>query len=285
MENRFSNMEKIDRYINGQLRDDENAEMRQRIAEDEGFRKLFDDLEIMAEGIRKSAAETSVEEKLAKLKQTVHLEEGFETDKSTNDPEANEEIKLAPPETEDPQSDNTFVLRFPVAEIFYRYKVAIAATVSLVVVAWFALNQLIPVSEEKLFAENFVPYPSTSGSTRGNTENDNSRDKAHLAYASENYALAVGFFEELKLQSDFSLTDRFYLGNAYLVLGDGEKAVETFSMVVAEGNGLKVLAQWYLGLSYLQLGDTDNTVEVLSEVRDAGVEKSEEAGEILKKLK
>jgi len=287
MENGFLNMEKIDNYINGQLRDDENVEMRQLIVEDEDFRKLFDDMEIITEGIRKSAAETSVEEKLVKLKQTIHLEESFKSEEIIHEvvPDQENEIKLHGPKIQDTHADKTFVLGLPVAEIFYRYKVAIAAALSLVVVAWFALNQLIPVSEEKLFAENFVPYSSTSGSTRGNTENQNTRDQAHLAYASENYASAIGFFEELESQSDFSLTDRFYLGNAYLATGEGEKAVNVFEIVAEQGNGIKILGKWYLALSYLQIGDKENARKVLTEVRDAGVDKSEEADIILKKLK
>ena len=145
MENRFLNMEKIDRYINGQLSDDENAEMRQRIAEDESFRKLFDDMEIITDGIRKSAASSSVEEKLAKLKETIHLEEDTEIEESTHEGIADEEeqIRLEPPEILYPQADKTIVLGFPVAEIINRYKIAIAAAVSLVVVvAWFAINSL-----------------------------------------------------------------------------------------------------------------------------------------------
>jgi len=213
MENRFLNMEKIDRYINGQLSDDENAEMRQRIAEDESFRELFDDMEIITEGIRKSAAASSVEEKLAKLKETIHLEEDTEIEESTHEGIADEEeqIRLEPTEIQYPQAGKTIVLGFPIAEIFNRYKIAIAAAVSLVVVAWFALNPFGTLSGPELFAEHFEPYPNVIGMTRGADQQQvDQRTAAYMAYDKGDYAKAVDVFAQILPESDDQTLDLFF---------------------------------------------------------------------------
>ncbi len=287
MENRFLNMEKIDRYINGQLSDDENAEMRQRIAEDESFRKLFDDMEIITDGIRKSAASSSVEEKLAKLKETIHLEEDTEIEESTHEGIADEEeqIRLEPTEIQYPQAGKTIVLGFPVAEIINRYKIAIAAAVSLVVVAWFALNPFGTLSGPELFAEHFEPYPNVIGMTRGADQQQvDQRTAAYMAYDQGDYAQAVEVFGKILPESDDQTLDLFYLGNAYLAIGNNEKAVAAFKEVVEAQTGLTINAKWYLGLSYLNSGELESAKEVFGELAELGKDYSEDAEEILDNL-
>ena len=276
-------MEIMNRYINGQLSDDENAEMRQRIAEDESYRKLFDDMEIMTEGIRKSAAGSSVEEKLAKLKETIHLED-TESEESTdgNEADEDEQIRLEPPEIQYPQADKTIVLGFPVAEIINQYKIAIAAAVSLVVVAWFALNPFGPLSGPELFAEHFEPYPNVIGMTRGiNQQQVDERTAAYMAYDRGDYAQAVDVFSKILLGSDDQTLDLFYLGNAYLAIGNNEKAVAAFKAVAEAQSGLTLNAKWYLGLSYLQTGELESAKEVFGELAELGKDYAENARKIL----
>ena len=265
MEDKFLQMEQIDRYVNGHLTDDENLEFRQRLAEDEEFRLLFDDMEIMAEGIRVSASASSLEEKLDILRDTLLIEGGAEIDAER-------------------KTKNTVERKTPVIDFFSQYKLAIAAGVSLLVVSLFVFNRLMPVNEEALFAQHFEPY-NYSSMTRGSDESQATKSElAYAAYANENYLEATVLFNEVIPASPKQLTDRFFLGNAYLALGEGNKAVETFSLLVVEGGSMQVLAQWYLGLSYLQTGDRAKAVEALTKVGDAGLEHAEEAKDIVNML-
>jgi len=122
------------------------------------------------------------------------------------------------------QADKTIVVGFPVAEIINRYKIAIAAAVSLVVVVWFALNPFGTLSGPELFAEHFEPYPNVIGMTRGiNQQQVDERTAAYMAYDRGDYAQAVDVFGKILPGSDDQTLDLFYLGNAYLAIGNNEK--------------------------------------------------------------
>ena len=143
----------------------------------------------------------------------------------------------------------------------------------------------MPVSEQELFTQNFEPYLYASTITRGDAvQSEDMSSRAYAAYARADYLQAVSLLESIIPTSQFKTKDQFFLGNAYLALGQGDKAIEMFSLVVLEHDSLEIFAQWYLGLSYLQTGDTASAIEVLTIVRDAGLEHSEEAQKIVNKL-
>jgi len=142
MNNKNTDIDKIDRYIQGLSSDKEKSEIQKRMAEDKEFRNLFDDIEIMTEGFRRSGASSTLEEKLELLEKTLNEEDEDNPEEEEKDPK---------------------IIIFWYQQPFVR---AIAAGIALVAVAWFALGPLGSVSNQELFAENFSPYPNTYGSTR-----------------------------------------------------------------------------------------------------------------------
>ena len=64
-------IELLDCYIMGMLDDIEKAKVENRILKDEDFRKLWNDLIIIIEGIKRSGSKTTVQEKLYKLEEAL----------------------------------------------------------------------------------------------------------------------------------------------------------------------------------------------------------------------
>ncbi len=277
MEDKLIQIELIDRFVSGLLSEDENTRVKHRLAEDEDFRKLFDDMEIMTEGIRNSGAESTLEEKLVKLEGQLILDNDYENEAIAVELSNQEGEKT---DLEDTKKQNSTIIIF-----FNRYKMAIAASIALIIISWLSFRQLMPVSETALFTQNFEPYLYASTITRGEAvQSEDMSSRAYAAYARADYPQAASLLESIIPTSQFKTKDQFFLGNTYLAMGQGNKAIEMFSLVVLDHDSLEIFAQWYLGLSYLQTGDTASTIEVLIIVRDAGLEHAEEAKKIVNKL-
>lgn len=133
---------------------------------------------------------------------------------------------------------------------------AIAASVALLVcsIVYLFFN---PFSKNHLFAENFSPYPVLAGGpTRGENDLQALHKNAFAAYINGNYEEAILLFEEAGDQEEDYLT-LFYLGNAYLATGNYPDAILAFEKTLAYPTALAPQARWYLGLSYLADGDEE----------------------------
>jgi len=271
MDKIYTDIEQLDQYLKGQLNDIEREELQARLAEDEDFRGLLDDMELMAEGIRHSASRTSLEEKLAKLDATAddeddESEQEFPKEVDIGSTGEIKEIKMVP---------------------WYQRPLvhAIAASISLLIVAFFVFDPFGRPTPQELFAEYFEPYPNLAGPVRGGSSQD--QDKRTLAYAAYDrgdFSQAATLFQEILPESENALMDHFYFGNVLLELGEGEEAIEEFTIVSNEAKGLAMDAKWYLGLSYLYVGDVAKAKVVLDEVSLAGGDQSAQARRIIMKL-
>ena len=258
MEKDFLQIEQIDNYLSGKLSDEERMEVNRLLAEDAQFRILFDEIETLREGIRKSGAKTTIEAKLEKL---------ADLDENQN-PFANETRKEAK--------------QVSILEYFGRYKMAIAATITIVAVRCFAITTICSSSPCELFYENFTAYAITNCATRGEaTQKLSGLAAAYDSYAIGQYSQAIGDFNASMSESTNLEKDKFYLGNAYLASGEAQKAVELFNEVIKEEGPLQILATWYMGLSYLKLDDIKNARTSFEKVVAADAEKSLEAKLIL----
>ena len=79
----YSDIDKIDLFMRGELGEKEESEVRSKLMEDEDFWDLFGDMVVMIEGINCSAAKTSVEEKLQRIKNAI---EDDDDDESSDNP-------------------------------------------------------------------------------------------------------------------------------------------------------------------------------------------------------
>ncbi len=257
MEGIFTDIELIDKYQRGSANEVEKREVQNRLLGDSNFRKLFDDMEVMPEGIRRSGARSSLKEKLAKLDAALEDEE-----ESNNAVQRDVDIG----NTDEKSQPKVIILWFQ--KPVFR---AIAASVVMLVVAWFAFGPMNSVSNQELLAQYFEPYANTNPKTRGEViEPKDITSEAFTEYDQGNFMASIPLFEQAVKESGDHLLNTFYLGNAYLKVGDGDKAIIAFSIVVETGKGLAGVAEWYLALSYLQADKVEKAIATLKDVSDHG---------------
>jgi TolA-binding protein len=269
MKEKILQLEQVDKYLSGLLNEQETEQLNLRMLEDEAFRKMVDDVEIIKEGIKKSGAKSSLETKLDLLDNTLLMDEPVEA--------------ALGQERHGEESKNNRSHQSTLGEFFGQYKLAIAASLTLLLVAYFALTTILSPSPTELFAENFEPY-AYQNVTRGDVDITDKSAAAYAMYANGQYLEATTLFEALIPESQNVLRDKFYLGNAYLASGEAQKAITIFKEVIQESDSMKTLAQWYLGLSYLEANDADAAKAAFEQVEAAGEFHAEDAATILKKL-
>jgi tetratricopeptide (TPR) repeat protein len=216
-------------------------------------------MESLLEGISHTGAKTTVEEKLQNLEKTIYkLEE----------------------EAQDDARDQAE--KKPIIIVWYNRPVfrAIAASVIILVVAVYAFGPFGTVPDDKLFTEYFKPQDNLM-TTRG----DENRREAYAAYDLKNYDLAASLLQKDLLTSDNKITDKFYLGNCFLALDQGDNALKYFKEVVEINEGFAPEAKWYLALTYLRIGERENARKEFEEMVEAESDYAEEAKEILGKMR
>lgn len=258
MKNTEKNIELIEKYLDDRLDEKELSEFNNLLNTDPEFNQLFFDMDLLVQGIRKSARKTSVEEKLDRLEQILPV------NKSVN------------------ETQETIIRRFWNGALEYKY--AIAAVFTLLVVAAVVVNRSShkTMDPSALMAQYFVPYENVgNGIVRGNN-NVQQLQQALMAYDRGNYRKTIELFESIPVTDENSIQIWMYGGNAYLATGNIKKAEESFKNIIEKNTGFVIQAKWYLSLSYLKEGNTANARKLLDEIKAAGKYKSEEAGEILK---
>ena len=108
-------------------------------------------------------------------------------------------------------------------------------------------------------------------------------------YEAGNYPRAVAALTEL-VASDSVDNNRtaliFYRGVSYLGSGNGEEATADLRIVAQNADSLIAEpAHWYLGLSYLKAGQLAEAKEIFNQIRDAGGDYGEKAAKLLDDLR
>lgn len=250
------NIDLIERYLDEDLDPAELEHFNKKLAQDPDFRQLYQEMELLVEGIRISARKTTLEEKLANLEKSLPFR------KSKREVEDTPVISLW--------------------ERAWQYKGAVAAAVAMLFVATFVLiTQDFKTDPGKLYAENFEPFPNVGpGNTRSAEKDDRQRayecydrgnisqEKGNYTLAFDNYTQALEIFENLELQT----ADLLYASNAYMAVGEIGKAEPLLEQVIERGTGLSIHAKWYLALCYLKEEKLDSAKFLFTELKDLGGE-------------
>jgi tetratricopeptide (TPR) repeat protein len=163
----------------------------------------------------------------------------------------------------------------------FSYKYSIAAVV-LVLVAVGSYLLFQPPSAEKLFRENFEPYPNILA-MKSEVKNDLST--ALLYYELKDWDSAILLFQNVLKNEQTNSGAMFYLGNAYLAKGDSDKAIYWLRKTYDVESGLSDQINWYLALAYLQNKDTKTARSHLENLTEKENFYSEKARKLLKKLR
>ena len=246
MKNQENVIEKIDRYLNGEMSASEKAAFEEQVHQDKELREevaMQHDIKI---GIGK-----------------------FE--------EANLNVKLQEKETMLRQS-NQKNSRGKSGKIFLW--TALAAGFSLMLIAFIWL--FITDSPQALYAEYYQPYPNVV-SPIDRAQPSAVEENPFQLYETGRYADAIALFEK-EVKEAPSLPVHFYQGLSYLATRQTGLAIEQLEMVSETNHALASPAQWYLGLSYLRDGNQEKAKEVFHHLASGNSDYQEKARSVLEEM-
>ena len=248
----------LERYIENDLDIEDRGIVEQRLASDDNFKKLLDQVRVLISGIQ-YAARNKMMQQLQELEQKL--------------PEVDWEAA-----GDDDQGPDKVV---PIRGNRYWWMAA-ASVIVVVVSSIFIFNQA-PTTNE-IYQAYFETYDNVmSATTRGESGSTTSFEEAMLVYDQGNYSLAIEMFNELPgVEKDSGVY--LYLGNSYLVEKQPEKAIETFEKALENPGNFENQLQWYLAMGYLQAGNVEKAIEIFTIIKNSDYSKNKEAAEILVKL-
>lgn len=235
----------VERYFDEELSESERKTFAARLTVDENFKSLVEHEKILINAIRHHG----LQEDLQFLK---NVERGLEDPKIV-----------------------------PMRVSRKWYYVAAASVAALLIVALFFRPQ---PSTQKLFAENFQPYPNVFEPTVRGTNEPTKRSAAFQAYEQGDYAKAVILFNQL-LQEKKEPGILLLNGNANLMLGNVEEAKKNFITLNADFDELDIQSKWFLSLCYLKSGDMEHARPILEELGNTEISYARKAKELLKEVK
>lgn len=235
----------VERYLDSRLTADEEVLFNEMLENDERFIRELNDMELLIRGIKKSAATTTIEEKLERFQRSMKI--------TVDDDKPNKRLLYA----------NFTNIK--------KYSLAIAASLTLLLVtsiALFNINQT--PSHQKLYAEYYVPLENYGIKRSMKTDAENSWKLALMYYDNRQYELALENFNKV-IVSDYKGTINhpsfpLYKGNTLMNLDRHDEAIRIFEGMVKDDDGMILQAKWYLSMCYLHENNSEKYVPLLEEI-------------------
>jgi len=260
MKNIDEHIDLIERYLYDDLTQVELDEFNDLLREDPEFNKLFYEMDHLLDGIRRSAKQTTVEEKLARLEEAL-----------PEKTESKEQVRILP------------VISFK--DFKNNYKMAIAATLSLLLVSTIVITNLNSnKNPDDLFVQYFKTYENIGGIERGKSDVERLQ-YAMIEYDKGNYERSIQIFEQIEISDENKFEIWLYGGNAYLSLNRLNEAKNSFNNIIEANFEFVNDAKWYLSLCYIKEGNVELAKPLLQEVKESGRAQYKEAEELLNELK
>lgn len=253
----------IEKYLSNELTDIEVELFNETLENDEDFVRELNDIELLIAGIKKSAAKTTVEEKVRRFESSVKI-----MDKD-----------------ERPDSKKT-IIRYIMKQ---PWMIAASLTFLLVTsVVLFNINST--PTHQKLYTEFYKPFENNSNKRSVDIEDRNYWKLALAYYDYERYDSALINFERTQI-SDFKGTinsPSFYLykANTLMKLDRHTDARIIFQEMINDNDGMIIQAKWYLSMCYLHENNTKKLLPLLEEIAKVKASYySRDAQKILDQLK
>jgi len=227
-----TNMEIMDKYLNGEMDDQELKHFEHLLASDEKVREELD--------LHQSIDHAIMEEDIMNLRDTMNTI-------YTED----EKVKRAPN-------------GFPRRKLYYA-----AATLALLLATGGIVNQLTQpdYDNHEIVDKFYQPYEVTVTYRSGNTETDRLLLTALQRYEDENYEQALLLFEQLLEKRSDDMAVNLYSGISYMEVEKYQKATHSFQTIITDNNNLFIeQAEWYLAMCYLKTEDNAKAKELLDEL-------------------
>ena len=253
MENGYTDIRLIEHYLEGGLDDNQMELVRKRLTEDPAFNSLYKKEKFLEKGIHYSFLKTKLEQIKA-----------FEKTLSSKD---SEETKGR------------------IISLLDWKPLAAAAGILLMAAGYlfFFQSSNTPVNE-KLFTAYFEPFDSPgSGLTRGQEDTVMTwKQKGYQAYDNGRYEEAISHFQNTLKENDDPVVE-LCQGNAYLSIGQADRAELVFRDILDDHEDLVTQAKWYLSLSYLKQNKLERAKSTLWEISKSSTY-GEKARKLLKEL-
>ena len=276
------NINLIDRYLQNKLSTEDLAMFNQMLKDNIEFEKLFFEMDQLIAGIRFSSRTSSVEEKLARLEQSLPLESSPGSVKNTGNlfDRITETINLY---LED--------LSLKIALTVNQVKLALSGVAATILITLLMLiNFQQTQSPDVLFVSYFKPpVYENFGTTRG--ASDQAKDPVKIKfndamtnYNEKNYETAITILNTLpeeKLSAEMIL----YKAIVNIRLENYGVAKQNLHEIINSADASWAnQARWYLGLCLIRDKNLEAAKPMLTSVRDFGSDYSQEAGQLLKKI-
>lgn len=273
----FLTMDDLDAYLDKKADVATQKTIEQRLLKDEVFKKDFELHQLTRAGIEKKEIEDEFTGLFNDLDKDL-AQEGFfnklDTKKESISSKENKEAKI---------------VRFPFQRL------AIAASVALVIFASWWVFQSTPPNSQMIYASNFSPltdelsieleetgfvkepfydlleegmeaYNNTIVPINSNTS------------ISENYLEAIDFFKRYRQAApttdDFYPSATLYLAISHLAIEEFLQAIPLLEKLTQQNFPQKVDAQWYLALSYIKTGQTEKAIPILKTLEQTKYQES-----------
>lgn len=256
-------MELLEQYLRGELPDGEIIDLELRLSKDVELSKQMEGMVEIQQGIR-YARLVGLLEDIQKFEnnEDIPIKEAFEEDVSRMiQLEKNRELFSEIQGFEEGDIEKKKVI---VRKMDWNW-LKIAAGFALALGACLYLLIPLPNHENiKLVANYFDIYP-VIGNVRGN-DNGKMKNQAYGDYLNKDFKKAISGFERLANSRD-SLAI-FYLGVSLLGNNNPRKSIETFQFFQDNYTFWEVQSDWYIGLAYLSLGENMKAIEYFSKVEE-----------------
>lgn len=296
----------IERYLTDNLSQAELDEFNRLLQEDNEFNRLFYEMDLLVEGVRRSSRLTSVEEKLATLEQALPYRMKIDRGKNTENVMGrafdslnlfldkliarifrldHEELTVIPINSQGKAS---------VFTITGRIKLIAASTIIAILMATtFMYIQLSGIDPESLYAQNLVK-PELQVMVTRSMENDTEKSQltreevmnlANHEYNQSNFGKALGLVE--RFPDNEKLPAMKYCGAlSYMEMEQFERAKELLFQLTKENDLVwQHRSQWFLSLCLIRENNMEEAVKYLRNVSEtSGGEFQEEAAKLIKKI-
>lgn len=159
---------------------------------------------------------------------------------------------------------------------------AAAALVAILLI----IKSLVPSSEpNSLFQEYYKPLNAFTSTTRGSEKQIDNFSDAVEKYNQGEYQQASVMFSELISIDQNTIKYKFFSGITQLQLGNYQLAIDQLNQVLSSNDEFTKDAQWYLGLAYLKIGETDKAALQFKKLSEAKGYYQKYAQDLLERLK
>lgn len=299
-------LEQLERYMQGELQDDERLAWEDQLQSDEAFREVVEDYTDILIGF-----------------DALHLEQ-FEANLQSweanyqNEMQTEIAAELSPIPAKTQLHTEPAARVIPMASRWKRYTAAAAAVVALALpVGWYITQNQAPADTNALFADNFradvlnegelflminrnvtLPSPENTDTNASASEIPAASlpsvilERGINAYNAQDYQEAIQQFNAFLKVGDTRPNAipevKFYLAVSYLANNQAPEARTLLQELVntTKNHTFGEEADWYLALTLLKLKETDNATKLLQQIADTSSNHAfqAKAATLLKKL-